>query len=51
MQYTAKKATTYSKRKKFKASVSFLDNLCEMHEWMNCIFYVLLNSILVISGQ
>ena len=32
-------------------SHSFLDNLYEMHERMNCIFFVLLNSISVISGQ
>ena len=39
MQFTAKEATTYSKRKKVVGlSQSFLDNLYEMYEWITCVF-------------
>ena len=41
----------FKEGKVFGLSHSFLDNFYEMHERMNCIFYVLLNSISVISGQ
>ena len=50
MQLTAKKAI-FEEGKVLGLGHSFLDNLYEMHERINCNFYVLLNSISVILGQ